>query len=164
MHFEGEQTVNVPRETVWAFLMDPQKVADCAPGFQKMDVLGPDHFKPTIGVGIGAVKATFTLDVQLVDLKEPEHAAMTAHGMAAGSAVDMRADMDLAAQSEAQTVMRWTSTVNVSGKIASMGARLMESTAHKLTARFFDCLRTNLEAGAAAPAAASESEGQGDGA
>jgi carbon monoxide dehydrogenase subunit G len=158
MHFEGQQTVHVPREAVWTFLMDPHTVADCAPGFQGMQVLSPEEFKPTLGIGIGAVKATFTLDVHLMDLREPEHIAMTGHGVAAGSATDLRAAMDLVMESDAVTTMRWAADVNVSGKIASMGARLLESTANKLTGRFFDCLRKKLEASAVPSAGASSGE------
>jgi len=140
MHFAGQQTVHVPREAVWTYLMDPHAVADCAPGFQGMQVLSPEEFKPTLGIGIGAVKATFTLDVHLMDLREPEHIAMTGHGVAAGSATDLRAAMDLVMESEAVT------------------ARLLESTANKLTGRFFDCLRKKLEASAVPSAGASSGE------
>jgi len=146
MHFEGEQTINAPIQTVWAYFMEPEKVAACAPGFKSMEVLAPDHFKPTLAVGVGAVKATFTLDATLQDLQPPSHAAVVARGTAVGSAVDMRSEMNLAADSEAVTKMNWTADVNVSGTIASMGARLLEGTAHKLTERFFECLRQNLEA------------------
>ncbi len=153
MHFEGTQTINAPIEKVWAHVLDPNKVAECAPGFKTMEILGPDHFKPTVAVGVGAVKATFTLDVHLVDLKEPSHAGVTGRGQAAGSAVELRAAMDLTSESPTATKMVWTADVNVSGTIASVGARLLEGTAHKLTARFFDCLRQKLEA--PAPVAAS---------
>jgi carbon monoxide dehydrogenase subunit G len=152
MHFEGQQTINAPLADVWAFMLDPNKVAECAPGFKSMEILGPDHFKPTLAVGIGAVKATFTLDVHLVDLQEQRHAGMTARGNAAGSAVEMRSGMDLSADSPTATLMRWTADVNVSGTIASVGARLLEGTANKLTAKFFDCLRQKLEAAPQVPA------------
>jgi carbon monoxide dehydrogenase subunit G len=146
MHFDGVQNIKAPVAEVWRFVLDPNKVAECAPGFKKMEILGPDHFKPTLAVGIGAVKATFTLDVQLEDVREQEHAAMHGRGNAAGSAIDMKAAMDLKALSESETQMSWVADVNVSGTLASVGARLMEGTAHRLTAQFFDCFRQKLEA------------------
>lgn len=152
MHFEGQQTINAPIETVWAFFMDPNQVAACAPGFVSMEILSPEHFKPKLGVGIGSVKATFTLDVTLEELQQPNHATMVGRGVATGSAVEMRSSMDLERQSDAVTAMRWTADVNVMGTIANVGARLLEGTAHKLTARFFDCLRQKLDAPATAPA------------
>lgn len=145
MHFEGKQTINAPIQSVWAYFMTPDKVAECAPGFQSMEILGPDHFKPKLSVGVGAVKATFTLDVTLVDVQEPTHMGMQARGVAAGSAVDMHSAMTLASASDTTTDMSWTADVNVSGTIASVGARLLQGTANKLTARFFECLRQKLE-------------------
>lgn len=146
MHFEGQQTINAPIQAIWAFFMTPDKVAECAPGFQSMEILGPEHFKPKLTVGVGAVKATFILDVTLADVQEPSHVGMQARGVAAGSAVDMHSAMDLVAESDTDTTMRWTADVNVSGTIASVGARLLEGTANKLTTRFFDCLRQRVEA------------------
>lgn len=150
MHFTGTQQIKAPVAKVWAFVLDPNKVAECAPGFKAMDILGPDHFKPTLAVGIGAVKATFTIDVQLEDVREPDHAAMRGRGAAAGSAVDMVATVDLAAVSEsesaAETTMNWVADVTVSGTIASVGARLIESVARKQVAKFFDCFSHKLEA------------------
>jgi carbon monoxide dehydrogenase subunit G len=153
MHFEGSQQIKAPLATVWQFVLDPNKVAECAPGFKSMEILGPDHFKPTLAVGIGAVKATFTLDVQLEDIHEPDHAAMRGRGAAAGSVVDMKAAMDLTPLAEAETQMTWTADVNISGTLASVGARLLEGTAHRLTAKFFDCFRQKLEASEATAAA-----------
>lgn len=146
MHFEGTQQIKASQQAVFKFLLDPNKVAGCAPGFISMDILAPDHFKPTLGVGIGAVKAKFTLDVQLQDIREPDHGEVKAHGVAAGSAVDLTAVVDLIPVSDAETTMNWVSDVIVSGTIASVGARLLEGTAHKQIAKFFDCFRQNLEA------------------
>lgn len=146
MHFTGTQQIKAPVAKVWQFVLDPNKVAECAPGFKTMEILGPDHFKPTLAVGIGAVKATFTIDVQLEDVREPEHAAMRGRGAAAGSAIDMVAAMDLKPLSDSETQMDWTADVNVNGTLASVGARLMEGTAQRLTAKFFDCFRQKIEA------------------
>ena len=146
MHFEGTQQIKASRQTVFTFLLDPDKVAGCAPGFVSMDILAPDHFKPTLGVGVGAVKAKFTLDVQLANVREPDHGEVKAHGVAAGSAVDLTAVVDLLSVSDTETTMNWVADVTVSGTIASVGARLLENTAHKQIAKFFDCFRQHLEA------------------
>ncbi|HEU5347053.1 MAG TPA: carbon monoxide dehydrogenase subunit G [Ktedonobacterales bacterium] len=146
MHFEGTQQIKAPARAVWDFMLDPNQVASCAPGFISMDILAPDHFKPTLGIGVGAVRAKFTLDVHLEDVHEFDHAAMKGHGVAAGSAVDMKAALDLIPVSDTETTMNWVADVTVSGTIASVGARLLESTAHKQIAKFFDCFRLKLEA------------------
>jgi carbon monoxide dehydrogenase subunit G len=146
MEFSGSQTIAASREKVWAFLLDVNNVAGCAPGFQSMEETGPEEWKAVVSVGVGAVKAKFTLDVTRPEKREPEHMVVKGKGKAPGSAVDLSGDMDLAEVGENQTRMDWKANVVVSGTIASVGARLLSSLAERLTGQFFDCLKAKLEA------------------
>src|SRR6266436_7236042 len=145
MEFSGTQTIAAPIENVWAFLLDVNNVASCAPGFQSLEVLEEEHWKAVVAVGVGAVKARFTLDVTRPEKEEPTHMIVKARGKAPGSAVDMIGDMHLTSLDSDQTRMDWTANVVVSGTIASVGARLLQGTAERLTGQFFDCLRTTLQ-------------------
>jgi len=146
MEFSGSQTIAASREKVWAFLLDVNNVANCAPGFQSLEETGNEEWKAVVSVGVGAVRAKFTLDVTRPEKREPEHMVVKAKGKAPGSAVDMSGDMDLAEVEENQTRMDWKANVVVSGTIASVGARLLGSLAERLTGQFFDCLKSKLEA------------------
>jgi uncharacterized protein len=66
-------------------------------------------------------------------------------GKAPGSTVDLSGRMNLSAIDAEHTRMDWTAQVTVSGTIASVGARLLRSTAEKLTKQFFDCLKAKLQ-------------------
>ncbi|HBE25458.1 MAG TPA: carbon monoxide dehydrogenase, partial [Ktedonobacter sp.] len=127
------------------FLLDVNKVAACAPGFQSLEELGEEHWKAVVSVGVGPVKAKFTLDVTRPEMQEPEHMVVKGRGKAPGSAVELSGEMNLTALDDEQTRMDWEATVVVSGTIASVGARLMQGTAQKLTGQFFDCLKTRLQ-------------------
>ncbi len=146
MEFSGTQTVAAPIEKVWAFLMDVNNVAACAPGFQSLEVLEDEHWKAVVAVGVGAVKAKFTLDITRPEMQEPEHMTMKGRGKAPGSAVDLFGDMHLTSLESGETRMDWKATVAISGTIASVGARLLQGTAERLTGQFFDCLKTKLQA------------------
>lgn len=145
MEFSGTQTVAAPIEKVWAFLMDVNNVAACAPGFQSLEELEDEHWKAVVAVGVGAVKAKFTMDITRPEMQEPEHMTMKGRGKAPGSAVDLLGDMHLASLEGGETRMDWNATVTVSGTIASMGARLLQGTAERLTGQFFDCLKSKLQ-------------------
>lgn len=148
MEFSGTQTIATPIEKVWTYLLDVHKVAVCAPGFQSLEELGDEHWKAVISVGVGPVKAKFTMDVTRPEMHEPDLMVVKGRGKAPGSAVDMMGTMHLTAVEEGgtqQTRMDWNATVQVSGTIASVGARLMQGTAEKLTGQFFNCLRQKLE-------------------
>ena len=146
MEFSGTQTIAAPIEKVWPFLVDVNNVAACAPGFQSLEVLGDEHWKAIVSVGVGPVKAKFTMDVTRPEMREPEFMVVKGRGKAPGSAVELSGSMDLKAVDADQTTMDWKATVVVSGTIASVGARLMQGTAEKLTGQFFDCLKTKLQA------------------
>jgi len=145
MEFSGSQTITAPIGKVWAFLFDVNNVAACAPGFQSMEELGEEHWKAIVAVGLGAVKAKFTMDVTRPEQEEPEHMVVKARGKAPGSAVDMTGDMRLASVDDQHTRMDWKATAVVSGTIASVGARLLSGTVERLTGQFFDCLKAKLE-------------------
>ena len=146
MEFSGTQTLDAPVQRVWAFLMDVNNVAECAPGFQSLEVLGDEHWKAIVSVGVGPVKAKFTLDVTRPEITEPEHMVVKGRGKAPGSAVDVSGDMHLTALSENETQMDWKANVVVSGTIASVGARLLNGTSERLTSQFFDNLKKKLNA------------------
>src|SRR5581483_757849 len=107
MEISGTQTIAAPIAKVWAFLEDVNNVAACAPGFQSMEVLGEEHWKAVVGVGIGAVKAKSTMDVTRPEMEQPEHMVVKGRGKAPGSAVDMSGDMRLTALDGEQTQMDW---------------------------------------------------------
>jgi len=144
MEFAGTQIIAAPVQHVWAFLMDVNNVAACAPGFQSLEVLGDEHWKAIVSVGVGPVKAKFTLDVTRPEIEEPEHMVVKGRGKAPGSAVDLSGDMHLTSLSENETQMDWKANVVVSGTIASVGARLLNGTAERLTGQFFDNLKKKL--------------------
>ena len=88
MEFSGTQTMAAPIENVWAFLLDVNNVASCAPGFQSLEVLGEEHWKAVVAVGVGPVKAKFTLDITRPEKDEPAQMTMKGRGKAPGSAVE----------------------------------------------------------------------------
>lgn len=146
MEFSGTQTIAASIDKVWTFLLDVNQVASCAPGFQSLEELGEEHWKAVVGVGVGAVKAKFTMDVTRPEMKEPERMVVKGRGKAPGSAVELSGDMQLTAAGNEQTRMDWEAKVVVSGTIASVGARLLQGVAEKLTDQFFACLKTKLQA------------------
>ena len=147
MHFEGTVQINAPRNTVWAFVIDPNQVGQCGPGVESIEVIDDSHFKATAKVGVGFISARFFVNMEFVDLQAPNAATIKAHGQAPGSAVDADARMTLSDGADGGTTMDWAADVNISGTIASVGARLIEGTANKMIGQTFDCMRSKLEGG-----------------
>jgi carbon monoxide dehydrogenase subunit G len=147
MHFEGRLNIQAPRDRVWAFLTDPDAVSKCAPGLESLEIVEPGKkFRATTSVGFGAVKVRFVNDVEWLELDPSNRASMKAHGRAPGSGVDATTSMALSDGADGSTDLAWTADVAVVGTVASLAARLMGSVTNKLTARFFDRVREEIEA------------------
>jgi carbon monoxide dehydrogenase subunit G len=145
MKFSGTTQINAPRDRVWAFVTDPNQVGQCGPGVESIEVVDDTHFKATAKVGVGFISARFHVNMEFAELVLPDKAVIKAHGQAPGSAVDAHAEMGLSGPPEGPTTMDWSADVQLSGTMASLGARLIEGTANKMIGQTFDCMRTKLE-------------------
>ena len=146
MHFEGHVPIKADRQKTWDLLMDPQKVGSCGPGVERVEVIDDKRFKIHARVGIGLIRATFAVDVERTDETPPDYAQLKGTGKAPGSAVDGVAEMHLSDGPDGTTIMDWTADVHIHGKLASVGARLIEGRAKKMIDQTFDCIRAKLEA------------------
>jgi carbon monoxide dehydrogenase subunit G len=147
MHFEGTVAIEASREETWAFLMDPTQVGACGPGVESIEVVDETHFRARAKVGIGFISARFLMQMELAELEPPSAATIKAHGQAPGSAVDATAHMALRdGDAAGSTVMDWSADVNLSGTLASVGARLISGTAQKMIGQTFACIKAKLEA------------------
>lgn len=153
MRFQGDITIEAPRERAWEFLTDPRQVTQCAPDVQSLDVHDEQRFTVVVRAGVGPVKGTFTFAVTWLEREAPERARVQARGKIPGSAVDMMTEMALTEAGDAQTLLHWEADVSVKGVIASVGGRLIQVAADKITQQLFACIKSKLEAPAPAPAA-----------
>ena len=149
MQFQGTEEIAAPRDKVWEFLMDPNAVGSCGPGVQSVELVDDDHFNVKAKVGVGFITATFNMHITFVERDPGKKSKISAHGQAPGSAVDAIAEMNLADNATGGTTMTWSANVNISGTLASVGARLIEGTANKLIGQSFTCIKSKLEAASA---------------
>jgi carbon monoxide dehydrogenase subunit G len=137
LEFSGSPAIAAPRERVWERLMDPHFVAQSAPGVESVEAVDPTHFKVISGFGIGSIRVRFTMDVELFDIDAGKSAKMRVRGKAPGSAIDVVSKLQVDDAGSGGTQLNWSATSEVSGTVASVGARLMEGTARKLTEQFW---------------------------
>lgn len=152
MRFQGDVSIEAPRERAWAFLTDPHQVTQCAPEVQSLKIVDDSRFLVVVKAGVGPVKGTFNFAVAWLERQAPERARVQARGKVPGSAVDMLAVMTLADQDGTRTLLHWEADVTVRGLIASVGGRLIEGAADAITRRLFACIKSKLEAPATTPA------------
>lgn len=146
MLLKGDVTIRAPRKKVWDFLTDPNQIGQCVPGVEKIETIEPlKKYRGVVSVGLGSVKARFSGDVEIIELDEPNHAKLKAHGTATGSAADAISEMSLSDGPENSTLVQWTADINVSGQLASLVSRLMVPVSQKLAGVFYDEVRKRIE-------------------
>ena len=147
LEFSGAPEITASREQVWAKLMDPDFVAASAPGVESVEAVDPTHFRVVSGLGVGSVKVRFKLDVELFDVEIGQQLKMRVRGRAPGSAVDVVSHLHLEDADGGKTRLRWSATSEMSGTVASVGARLLEGTARRLTEQFWADFARRVSAG-----------------
>lgn len=154
MDMAGERRLPAARELVWAALNDPVVLQASIPGCRSLEAVG-DGYKATASVKIGPVAANFAGNVRLLNLNPPESYRIegAAQGGAAGFA-NGGADVALAAEG-AETLLRYTVKATVGGKLAQLGARLIDASAKQMADQFFDNFAAQL-GGTAVPDLAQE--------
>ncbi len=146
MHFDGHVKVRAPQPRVFEMMSDPKQMAACIPDLQRVNVKSADEFEAVVKVGVSFIRGDFALWFRTIERKAPTRLKLKVHGTGLGSAVDMELAADLSSSAAGGASMRWTAEANVSGKIASLGQRLMESQAERIIKQFFDCFRQKLDA------------------
>ena len=139
MDLKQSQDIPLPVEAVWAALNDAEILAKAIPGCQELNKLSDTELNAKVKLKIGPVSATFTGEVTLSELNPPRSYVISGSGkggVAGGATGSARVELE---PIENGTATRLSYEVNaaVTGKIAQLGSRLIESTAKKLATKFF---------------------------
>jgi hypothetical protein len=138
MDMSGEYRIPAARETVWRALNDPEILKQSIPGCETVDKTSDTEFTARVAVAVGPVKAKFTGKVTLSELKPPESYTISGEGQGGVAGFGKgSASVRLDAEAPTMTVLRYTAQASVGGKLAQIGARLVDATARKLADEFF---------------------------
>ena len=156
MEMTGEQRLPAPREAVWAALNDPEVLKQCIPGCEEIVKTSDTEMTAKVSAKVGPVSAKFTGSVTLSDMDPPNGYTISGEGKGGvagfakgGAKVRLSPDGD-------GTLLTYEVSASVGGKLAQIGARLIDATAKKMAEEFFGRLTAIITAGAAtdAPTAA----------
>ncbi|MGB4825726.1 MAG: molybdopterin cofactor-binding domain-containing protein [Paracoccaceae bacterium] len=136
---EGRTRVPASPQAVWDILLDPKALAKVIPGCQELQAVGANAYHADVIMGVGPVRGLFEANVALRDLVEPKSAVLIGNvtgplGSGGGTGhVTLEPDGD-------GTLVNYRYEVNVSGKVASVGGRMLDGAARILIGQFFNAL------------------------
>ena len=156
MKMDDTQRVPAPPAKVWAALNDPEVLRRCIPGCECLDMTSPTAMNAAVLVKVGPVKAQFSGKVTLSDIDPPNGYRIAGEGSGgvAGFAKG-GATVALSPDGPDATLLHYVVDVQIGGKLAQLGGRLIDATAKKLADEFFQAFAA---AAAAAPVEAAAPE------
>ena len=154
MLIEGTKILALPREQVWQALNDPAFLQATVPGCRRMAEPRPDELQMELSSAVGPIKVHFNVEVKKLDVVAPESYVLQGGGSGgvAGSATG-RVQVRLT-EVQGGTQLDYSAQTEITGRIAQLGSRLIDSTARKFSEEFFANVARVLTGGAAKPASA----------
>ncbi|MEY8799130.1 CoxG family protein [Leisingera sp. XS_AS12] len=144
MKLEGEQYLNADPMTVWAALFDREVLAAAIPGCESLEQTSDTEFAAVVKLKVGPVSARFKGDVVLSDIVPGQSCTLSGKGTGGIAGFAKGAAQVTLTPEGAGVRLRYDADVAVGGKLASLGSRLIKSTAQKLTDAFFANFSENL--------------------
>ncbi len=158
MQIENRFQVQAPPDTVYAFLIDVNRVVTCMPGAELSEVVDPETFKGKVKIKVGPITVAYNGTARIVEKDDAQRrAVLEASGKETtgpGSA-QAKATMTVAERDGASEVVLATD-FTVAGRVANFGRGVMEDVSRRLVSQMADCIKSQLEAPAPAEVSAAE--------
>ena len=140
--------VQEPLESVWKFLSDPKKVANCVPGAQITEAVDDHTYKGVIKVQVGPSVTDYKGQVHIERLDHETHEIeIVGKGQdvrGKGSA-SMKMTGKVRSLPDGSTEVASVSEVNVVGLLAQLGARMINEVSNKMFAEFTTNFKARLQ-------------------
>lgn len=150
MKIEGDYLFNGPREDVWEIILDPEVLATALPGTKSLNKVGDNEYEGEMNVRVGPVAGVFAGRLVVSNEVPPESFTMTVDGRGAPGFINGSGNVTLNDQGDGTTMMTYEGEVNIGGKLASVGQRLLDSASKSIIRQGLEALDMALQARLAA--------------
>jgi carbon monoxide dehydrogenase subunit G len=149
MEMTGEQLIALPQQATWDALNDTAVLMACIPGCDSIDKQSDNEYLLTMTAKVGPVSAKFKGKMTLTDVQAPDAYTLQFEGQGgvAGFAKG-EAQVSLAPESDG-TRLSYSVKASIGGKLAQVGARLIDGVAKKMAEQFFVAFNKRASGGSA---------------
>jgi carbon monoxide dehydrogenase subunit G len=145
MKLKGEYIFNGPREKVWELVRDPEVLATALPGTQSLTPVSENEYEGKMHVRVGPVAGVFSGRVAASDEVPPESYTLTVEGKGAPGFAKGTGHVQLMDQGDGTTLMKYEGEMQIGGRIASVGQRLMDTASKSMIRQGLETLNKALE-------------------
>ena len=137
MKVKGKHILQADVATIWPMLQDEEVLARISPGVSKVEKLGDDEFRAISEISIGPVRGSFEGDLSLIDKVLHETMTLTLAQKSKIGNAEAKIVMNLNALSADETEINYSGTAKVSGRLATMGQRILGGVISTLSKQVF---------------------------
>ncbi|WP_353171543.1 CoxG family protein [Paracandidimonas soli] len=137
MLVEGSKILAASRGEVWKALNDPDFLRRSIPGCREVKVVSPGELEVGLTVSVGPIKANFDTQLQIRDVRELESYVLAGSGSAGAAGSGSGTVRVSLSDVPGGTKLDYSAETEVSGRVAQLGARMMDSTARRFAEQFF---------------------------
>lgn len=152
MKVEGEHTFKSTPQQVWDLFRDTGVMAAALPGTQSMELVADNEYEAVMNVRVGPVAGVFSGKLVISNEKYPESYTMTVEGRGKPGFMKGTGDIILIDEGEGETLMKYTGEVQIGGKLAGVGQRLIDTVSKSIINQAFETLDRDLAERTAAAA------------
>ena len=144
MDLSGDFIFDAPQEITWKALQDPDVLASVMPGGEDFREVGENEYSGSLNIKIGPVQGKFKGTIKLSDIADPESYSIQVDGKGAPGFIKANGSLKLTGQ-DGKTHMAYEGSAQVGGRIASVGQRLVETSAKSIIRQSLDGLNEYLK-------------------
>lgn len=150
MKIEGEYVFNGPREEVWKLVRDPDVLSTALPGTQSLERVSENEYEGDINIRMGPVAGVFSGRLVVSNEQPPESCTLAVEGQGKPGFIKGTGNVNLTDQGDSTTLMRYDGDVQIGGRLASVGQRMIDTASKSMIRQGLETLNEALEARVAA--------------
>ncbi len=147
MIVDGNFTLKAPIQKVWDIILQPGILASCLPGAEKIEASDATHYTCLVKQSVGPISVKLQFAVELTEIVAPKHVKAVGKGEALGKlgTFTMGMVVDLKELSGGEVQVDYSADVNIVGRLATFGERIMRAKAKQVVEGFTKNLQKKLE-------------------
>lgn len=142
----GTHVFPAPPTLVWSHIFEPASLAQLIPGCQQLTQVSEDEYHGVIRVGIAAVSGTYRTQVKIKEQRHPEYCVFDGVVDGPTGAIKGSVTFTLRETDGHHTELAYEAQAMISGALATLSGRLIESVARSLINQSFARFDQELQA------------------
>lgn len=140
MKVQGEHLFKGTPQQVWELFRDTEVMAAALPGTRKMELVAENKYQAVMNVRVGPVAGEFSGELLISNENFPHSYTMSVEGRGKPGFLKGVGDVILKEQGEIQTLMEYVGEVQIGGRLAAVGQRLIDTVSKSIISAAFETL------------------------